>query len=90
MVYTNDDPPIHYLANLLHPQYRGKKIHGDHTNDLQDLVLEVSPDLRGEVCAIQTETVDIPAALNHYTARAKTGVWWKCIKKSSKITPELL
>ena len=36
------------------------------------MVLEVPPAMIGEVCAIQTETVDIPAGLNHDAARAKT------------------
>ena len=63
--------PTHYLANLLHPQYRERKLHADHINDLQDMELEVSPDLIGEVCAIQTKTVDITAALNH---DAKPGI----------------
>ena len=56
-------------------------------------MLQVSPDMIGEVCAIQTETdVDIPAALNHDAARAKTkpGIWWMCIKRSNKIIPASL
>ncbi|KAK2147191.1 hypothetical protein LSH36_564g00003 [Paralvinella palmiformis] len=80
--------PTHYLANTLHPIYRGRNLRPEHIETVQEYVLEENPELLPELCRLQTDNITLPKALVNDATRAKTKpiVWWKCIVSSESVS----
>ena len=55
--------PHHFLANLLHPVYRGSKLLPDHVNTTHELLLEISPDLLPELLSFMSDSLSLLRAL---------------------------
>ena len=81
----------HFLANLLHPVYRGKKLLAAHTNAAHEYFLEYSADLLPDLLNFSTDSLDIPNSLMHEAviSKTKSTVWWKCLEKSNAINKDL-
>lgn len=83
--------PEHFLANLLHPVYRGQKLSAEQVNAAQAFLLDEAPEIASEVCQIIAGDLPIPKALAHPTTRAssKPDVWWKCVARAGAASPLL-
>ena len=57
--------PTHYLANVLHPIYRGINLRPKNIDTAEEYVLE-------ELCCLQTDDITLRKALGHDATRAKT------------------
>ena len=57
--------PDHFLANLLHPVYRGKKLDPSHVTSAQEKLLESNPDAVPDLLDFMTDSVALPKALMH-------------------------
>lgn len=79
--------PDHYLANLLHPVYRGKKLDPSHVNNAQEKLLESSPDAVPDLLDFMTDSVALPKALVHQAVITKTKpkVWWSSTEHSNTV-----
>jgi len=55
--------PTHYLANMLHPIYRGRNLRPEHIETAQKYVLEENRELLPELCRLQTDDITLPKAL---------------------------
>ena len=64
--------PTQYLANLLHPMYRGKKLDSDHTNSAQEILLEIDVDSVPELLNFMSDSLPIPKTLVHESVISKT------------------
>ena len=53
----------HYLANLLHPVYRGKKLQPEHVTSAQDLLLTTKPTTVPDLLEFMTDSAPIPKTL---------------------------
>ena len=83
--------PTHYLANLLHPMYRGKKLDSDHTNSAQEILLEIDVDSVPELLNFMLDSLPIPKTLVHESVISKTKpkVWWSSIERSNSVNKTL-
>ena len=61
------DDPSHFLANLLHLVYRGKKLKADHVNAAQEL-LDDNPELMPELLHFMLDTLPLLRALLHFVS----------------------
>ena len=79
--------PDHYLANLLHPIYRGKKLDSSHVNNAQEKLLERSPDAVPDLLDFMIYSVDLHKALVHEPVITKTKpkVWWSSVERSNTV-----
>jgi len=57
--------PSHFLANLLHPIYRDKKLKADHISAAQELLLDRNPDLVPDLLSFMTDNSSLPQAMLH-------------------------
>ena len=57
--------PTHYLANILHPQYRGKLLLPDRVSSAQDLLFQTTPDMLPDLLSFMTDSLEIPNTLLH-------------------------
>ena len=83
--------PTHYLANLLHPMHRGKKLESDHTNSAQEILLEIDVDSVPELLNFMSDSLPIPKTLVHESVISKTKpkVWWSSIERSNSVNKTL-
>ena len=83
--------PIHFLANVLHPQYRGKKMNSDNINQAQELLHEIAPELVPHLLGFMTDCAKIPKVLSYEDTLKKTDpvVWWKSVKLSGALPGDL-
>ena len=79
--------PDHYLANLLHPTYRGKKLDSSHVNNAQEKLLERSPDAVPDLLDFMTDSLALPKALVHESVITKTKpkAWWSTVERSNTV-----
>ena len=79
--------PDHYLANLLHPTYRGKKLDSSHMNSAQEKLLECSPDAVPDLLDFMTYSVALPKALVHdlVITKTKPKAWWSSAERSNTV-----
>ena len=52
--------PTYYLANLLHPVFRGKKLDPDHINSAQEMSLEKNADSVLELLSFMSDSLPLP------------------------------
>ena len=57
--------PTHYLANILHSQYRGKLLLPDQVSSAQDLLFQTTPDMLPDLLSFMTDSLEIPNTLLH-------------------------
>ena len=83
--------PTHYLAYLLHPMYRGKKLDSDHTNSVQEILLKIDVDSVPELLNFMSDSLPIPKTLVHESVISKTKpkVWWSSIERSNSVNKTL-
>lgn len=83
--------PCHYLANLLHPVYRGKKLQPDHINAAQECLLEINPEVLPELLNFMADSLALPKAMLHAATISKTKptVWWTCVQRIGTVNPAL-
>lgn len=85
------DDPSHFLANLLHLVYRGKKLKADLVNAAQELLLDDNPELMPELLYFMSDTLPLLRALLHEAAIAKIkpAVWWLWVERSGTVSQAL-
>lgn len=83
--------PAHFLANLLHPKYKGQKLTAAQTTSAQQVVGESDPALLPELLSFSCDALGLPNTLTSETVIQNTNpiVWWQCVEKSGKINPAL-
>ena len=83
--------PTHYLANILHPQYRGKLLLPDQVSSAQDLLLQTNPDMLPDLLSFMTDSLEIPNTLLHASVitRTRPTVWWLSLSKSFPVSKDL-
>ena len=81
----------HYLANLLHPMYRGKKLDSDHINSDQEMLLEIDVDSVPELLNFMSDSLPIPKTLVYESVISKTKpkVWWSSTERSNSLNKTL-
>lgn len=74
--------PAHFLANALHPVYRGKKLQPDHVSSAQELLLSSNPEIIPDFLNFLTDSLQLPTTLLHEFVITKTRptVWWSCLQ----------
>jgi len=89
--FTQTMTPTHFLANILHPRYRGRKLSPENIEKAQSLLLEINPEMIGELLQIITNSDKIPMSLKHETTVASTepNVWWLSVQRSGAIPEDL-
>lgn len=82
--------PNHYLANLVHPIYKGRKLRPEHVTSAQELLHETKPELVPELLNYMSETLPIPKVLQQESSinNTKPAVWWSCVERSGVITKD--
>lgn len=83
--------PSHYLANLLHPVYRGKNLQPEHVTSAQDLLLSSHTDTVPDLLSFMTDSLPLPKTLLHDSviSTTKSTTWWTSICRSSTVNPDL-
>jgi hypothetical protein len=84
--------PTHYLANILHSQYRGKLLLPDLVSSAQDLLLQTNPDmLPDDLLSFMTDSLEISNTLlpASVITRTRPTVWWLSLSKSSPVSKDL-
>ena len=83
--------PTHYLANLLHPVFRGKKLDSDHINSAQEMMLEQNADVVPELLSFMSNSITLPKALTHQSVieKIKPNVWWSSVERSKTVNQDL-
>jgi hypothetical protein len=84
--------PTHYLANILHSQYRGKLLLPDQVSSAQDLLLQTNPDmLPDDLLSFMTDSLEISNTLlpASVITRTRPTVWWLSLSKSSPVSKDL-
>ena len=83
--------PTHYLANLLHPVFRGKKLDSDHINSAQEMMLEQNADVVPELLSFMSDSITLPKALTHQSVieKIKPNVWWSSVERSKTVNQDL-
>ena len=80
----------HFLANLLHPTYRGRKLKPDHVTQAQELLQATKPETVPELMNFMTDTLPVPKVLqNELAINTKSTVWWMCVERSGAVSKEL-
>ena len=81
--------PCHYLANMLHPVYRGKNLKTEHISSAQDMLLNLNSDsyLVPALLTFMTDFSHIPKALQHEPTikNVKVDVWWWSVERSKTV-----
>ena len=49
-----------FVANLLHPIYRGQKVKGDLINDAQESLLDRNPDIVPDLLSLVSDNLSLP------------------------------
>ena len=52
--------PYHYLANILHPKYSGRKLSGDNEEMAKEHLLDSRPELLPALSQFQTGDSQVP------------------------------
>jgi uncharacterized membrane protein YheB (UPF0754 family) len=84
--------PTHYLANILHSQYRGKLLLPDQVSSAQDLLLQTYLDmLPDDLLSFMNDSLEISNTLLHASVitRTRPAVWWLSLSKSSPVSKDL-
>ena len=71
--------------------YRGKKLDSDHTNSVQEILLEIDVDSVPELLNFMSDSLPIPKTLVHESVISKTKqkVWWSSIERSNSVNKTL-
>ena len=83
--------PSHFLANILHPMYKGKNLTPGQISIAQEMLLESYPELVSELLGLMSDSVKLPKALQHdlTLSKIKPVVWWLCIERSETVDKTL-
>lgn len=83
--------PSHYLANLLHPGYRGKKLQAEHVTSAQDLLLSTKPAVVPDLLSFMTDSLPLPKTLvcDSVISNTNPTTWWRSISRSSAVNDDL-
>lgn len=76
--------PCHYLANIMHTLFKGKKLKPCHISGAQDMMMKFHPDLLPDFLTLLSDTMKLPKALQDEKTMTsnKPGVWWVCAERS--------
>lgn len=76
--------PCHYLANIMHTFFKGKKLKPCHISGAQDMMMKFHPDLLPDFLTLLSDTMKLPKALQDekIMTSIKPGVWWVCAERS--------
>lgn len=76
--------PCHYLANIMHPLFKGKKLKPCHISEAQDMMMKFHPDLLPDFLTLLSDTMKLPKALQDEKTMTsiKPGVWRICAERS--------
>jgi hypothetical protein len=79
--------PYHFVAHILHPKYRGKKLTASQCDAAQEAVLNKCPDAVPDFLNFMSESVVIPSALSSQSVISKVNakVWWSCLDRSNVV-----
>jgi uncharacterized protein YutE (UPF0331/DUF86 family) len=75
--------PSHFLANILHPMYKGKNLTPGQISIAQEMLLESYLELVSELLGFMSDSVKLPKALQHdlTLSKIKPVVWWLCTER---------
>jgi len=81
----------HFLANALHPVYRGQKLSSCQLTSVHDLVMKSNPDALPDLLNFTSQCLELPSALSSQSVieSVKPTVWWACLEKSSVVGESL-
>lgn len=76
--------PSHYLANIMHPLFKGKKLKPCHISEAQHMMMKFHPDLLPYFLTFLFDTMKLSKALQDEKTMTsiKPGVWWICAERS--------
>ena len=76
----------HFLANILHPNYKVNLMKPEHTGAAQEYLPQKNPDLTADFCHFQADDLSLPESFFHESCfDPKATVWWKCVRKLSLV-----
>lgn len=52
--------PCHYLANIMHPLFKGKKLKPCHISEALDMMMKFHPDLLPDFLTLSSDTMKLP------------------------------
>ena len=83
--------PSHFLANILHPMYKGKNLTPGQISIAQEMLLESYLELVSELLGFMSDSVKLPKALQHdlTLSKIKPVVWWLCTERSETVDKTL-
>ena len=81
--------PSHFLANLLHPKYRGQRLTSTQIDEAQQLVINDVPTVIPELLRYQLDDLVLPKVLSLSRETLSFQIWWKSAKQSESISKEL-
>ena len=81
--------PSHFLANILHPRYRGKKLKSDQITSAQEMLQEENLELVPDLMKFMCDDKILPQSLTNesVTMNVSPAVWWKSVEKLTPLNP---
>ena len=83
--------PSHFLANILHPLYRGKNLKPDQITSAQDLLQEQYPELIPRLLKFMCNKANLSKTLTSETTinNVAPTVWWMSVERTDVVSPLL-
>jgi hypothetical protein len=83
--------PVHFLANILHPRYKGEKLYPEQISKAQDILLEINASALPDLLSYMTGNSKIPKALQNEKVITETSatVWWLAVERSQVLCKDL-
>ena len=75
--------PNHFLANCLHPKYRGRHLTPEQLLSAHQLLLSKDPNMMLNLCSFQAEAGPFPVTMFHEACinKLEPSVWWISVKR---------
>ena len=75
--------PNHFLANCLHPKYRGRHLTPEQLLSAHQLLLSKDPNMMPHLCSFQAEAGPFPVIMFHEACinKLEPSVWWISVKQ---------
>ena len=83
--------PAHYLANLLHPVYRGKKLKPNLVSNAQEVMAQEDPETLPNLLNFMCDCLEMPKSMltDACVSKTRPTVWWQCVKKTGTVNLRL-
>lgn len=82
---------VHYLANILHPKYRGQKLNEDQHDSALEYANLYFPTAMSEIISFQAQTSPFKGYLfsDNAIKNISALIWWKALIKQNTISKDL-